>query len=403
MKIVLYSINYFPELTGIGKYVGEMAEWLVMRGHQVRVVTASPYYPGWVISEGYSGCKYSRRKINGVDVFRCPLWVPRKPSGIKRLIHLASFALTSAPAMFLQIFWKPDLVFVVEPPLFCAPFALLTSRLSHAKAWLHVQDFEVDAAFDLGIMNSNIMKNVVHNFEKFLMKRFDKVSTISSKMLEKLGNKGVEKSKTTFFPNWVDTRMIYPISQSSMRANLGILENDIVCLYSGSMGEKQGLEILVDVARLLRNESNVHFVICGNGPARDRLIVLGSDLCNIIWLPLQPIDKLNDLLGIADIHLLAQRADVADLVLPSKLAGMLASGKPVIATANPGTEIALTLSQCGKVVEPGNALTLANAILDLVRDGLGREALGIKGRMYALEYLNMNLVLSRFEKMAKEF
>ncbi|MDQ6953563.1 MAG: hypothetical protein Q9M15_08555 [Mariprofundaceae bacterium] len=89
--------------------------------------------------------------IDGVLVYRCPLYVPAKASGLKRIIHLASFALSSFPIMLKHIFWKPDVVMVIEPPLLCAPMAWLTARLSGAKCWLHIQDFEVDAAFDLGI------------------------------------------------------------------------------------------------------------------------------------------------------------------------------------------------------------------------------------------------------------
>ncbi|RME56373.1 colanic acid biosynthesis glycosyltransferase WcaI, partial [Candidatus Parcubacteria bacterium] len=152
MKVLIYAINYAPELTGIGKYTGEMAEWLAERGHQVRAVTAPPYYPAWKIGEGYSGRRYTREALGGVEVWRCPLYVPSKPTGAKRIVHLASFALSSLPVMLRQIFWKPDMVFVVEPPLFCAPVAWIVARLSGGKCWLHVQDFEVDAAFALGLL-----------------------------------------------------------------------------------------------------------------------------------------------------------------------------------------------------------------------------------------------------------
>jgi len=152
LRILIHGINYFPELTGIGKYTGEMAEWLVSRGHEVRVVTAPPYYPEWRIADGYSAWRYRREARAGVTIWRCPLWVPKKQSGKNRLLHLASFALSSLPVMLSQVFWRPDVVLVVEPPLFCMPTAWLVARLSGAKAWLHIQDFEVDAAFELGLL-----------------------------------------------------------------------------------------------------------------------------------------------------------------------------------------------------------------------------------------------------------
>jgi colanic acid biosynthesis glycosyl transferase WcaI len=123
MKILLYGINFAPELTGIGKYTGEMAAWLVAQGHDVRVVTAPPYYPAWAVSPGYSGRTYRTEDWHGAKVLRCPLWVPSQPGGLKRLLHLASFALSSLPVMLGQVFWRPQVVWVVEPALFCAPTA----------------------------------------------------------------------------------------------------------------------------------------------------------------------------------------------------------------------------------------------------------------------------------------
>ena len=110
MKILLYGINFSPELIGIGKYTGEMAAWLAARGHEVRVVTAPPYYPAWAVSPGYSGRAWRTERWQGVTVLRCPLWVPRKPSGLKRLLHLASFAASSLPVLLAQALWRPQVV-----------------------------------------------------------------------------------------------------------------------------------------------------------------------------------------------------------------------------------------------------------------------------------------------------
>ena len=114
MKILLYGLNFTPELTGIGKYTGELAAWLAARGHAVRVVTAPPYYPAWKIADGFTN-RWGVEDLCGgssLQVWRCPLWVPRQPGGLKRLLHLASFALSSCPVMLRQIFWRPDVVWV---------------------------------------------------------------------------------------------------------------------------------------------------------------------------------------------------------------------------------------------------------------------------------------------------
>src|SRR5450631_134375 len=140
MKILVCSTNFAPEPTGIGKYSGEMASWLAARGHDVRAVAAPPYYPMWRVARNYRWPPYRREQWNGVDVWRAPLWVPKSPSGLTRILHLLSFAVMSFPVMLRQIFWGPDLVIAVAPALICAPIALLTARLSGAQAWLHIQD-----------------------------------------------------------------------------------------------------------------------------------------------------------------------------------------------------------------------------------------------------------------------
>jgi len=169
VKILLYGINFSPELVGIGKYTGEMAAWLASKGHEVRVVTAPPYYPEWKIGAEYAGKGYCREMLDEVQVLRCPLYVPSRATGLKRIVHLASFALSSMPVVLSQVRWRPDIIWVVEPALMCAPTAWLAARSCGAKAWLHVQDFEVDAAFALGLVRSKALKKVVQALESFFI------------------------------------------------------------------------------------------------------------------------------------------------------------------------------------------------------------------------------------------
>lgn len=398
MKILLYGVNFYPELTGIGKYTGEMAAWLAKSGHEVHVVTALPYYPEWKIREEFWGNRYTYEVWNDVKIWRAPLWVPGRPSGLKRLVHLASFAISSFPLMMQHLFWRPDVVWVVEPPILCAPTALFLARLTGSRAWLHVQDFEVDAAFALGLLKGGIAQKCVSAVERWLMRRFDKVSTISQSMVTRASAKGVDLDRIAYFPNWIDLAKIVPLtSASSYRAALGISSKTVVALYSGNMGGKQGLEIMGEAARLLTDLPNLLFVFCGNGAGKSELEQLTKGLPNIRFMNLQPIESLNDLLGLADIHLLPQRADAADLVMPSKLTGMLASGRAIVATASPNTELAGVVSGCGLITPPGDAHAFAEAIAILANDASRRKALGTTGRKYAEMKLSIDQILKNFE------
>lgn len=393
MRILIYSANFAPEPTGIGKYSGEMAWWLAERGHEVRVVAAPPYYPSWKIERKYLWPLFRREQWHGVDVWRAPLWVPHSPSGLTRLLHLLSFAVTSFPVMIWQLVWRPDLVLTVAPAFMCAPTGLLTARLCRAKAWLHIQDFEVDVAFGMGLLKGRLLQRIVLRIERWLLKRFDTVSTISGRMVERLLMKGVVPTHTRYFPNWVDLARIRPTSKRSLRTTLGLTDDAIVVLFSGTLGAKQGLLAIPEAARLLTVRRDIVFVICGEGIMKPELEAAAAGLTNVHIKPLQPSGRLADLLSMADIHLLPQSPDAADLVLPSKLSGMLASGRPVIATCRAETEIGEIVAQCGVVVEPGSVAQLARAIATLADDTGLRVDLGRRARAFAEANFERDAVL----------
>ena len=399
MKILIYGINYAPELTGIGKYTAEMSEALSKVGHDVRVICAPPYYPDWRIAEGFLAFAYNYQTRNGVGISRAPLWVPSRPKGVRRILHLASFAVSSFPIMLRQAFWRPNVVICVAPSLMNAPAAWLVAKLARAHAWLHVQDYEVDAAFNLGMLNGSILKRLALAVERILFQRFDTISTISRKMIERALSKGVARSKIVHFPNWADIEAIHPLATPShMRAELNIPEGAVVALYSGNMGAKQGLEVLADAAVRLAPHEDIIFVFCGNGPTKASIAAGCGDARNCRFLDLQPVERLNDLLNLADIHVLPQRADAADLVMPSKLTGMFSSGRAVIAMANPGTELYDTVFLRGLVVAPGDSVELAAAIERLSANAAERERLGKAGREFAESTLSRDAVLGAFEK-----
>ncbi len=410
----MVSLNFWPELVGVGKYTGEMVAWLAAAGHEVHVIAAPPYYPEWRRGQGWPRFGYRRERINfsqsgfamhgdrrsagEIEAWRCPLYVPRHVTGATRILHLASFALSSFPLMFLESAWRPRAVIAVAPTLLSALGALCVARITGAPAWLHIQDFEVDAAFDMGLLRGGLGRRFVHAWERWLLRRFDRVSTISPIMRERLMQKGVAPERAKLFPNWVDTSSIYPRDEpTAFGSELGIDAGRMVALYSGAMAAKQGLEIVIEAARTLVAEP-IDFVLCGEGPAKARLEAMAQGLVNVRFVPLQPLESLNDLLNLADIHLLPQRSDVADLVMPSKLIGMLASGRPVVATASPETQVARVVEGCGRVVAPGDVGAFAGAIVDLARDGGLRSRLGAVGRARAETEFGRTHILGAFTR-----
>jgi colanic acid biosynthesis glycosyl transferase WcaI len=405
MRILIHCLNFSPEPTGVGKYVGEMADWLALRGHEIHVVTAPPHYPQYRVFDGYSSWRYTLQRDvmagtapKSIEVHRCPVWVPQEPRGWRRILHLASFALSSLPVMIQESTWKPDVVLVLAPTLFCAPTALGVARLSGATSWLHVQDFEVDAAFQLKDFSSAGLKRWVLAIERRILSKFNRVSAISERMVERLYAKGVHPAQAALFPNWVDTAAIFPReTPSPLRRELGIPPEAVVALCSGSMGKKQGLELITEVSRQLSYRSDLQLVFSGEGSYRETLALKTKSLKNVITLPLQPIERLNDLLNLADIHLLPQMADAADLVMPSRLTGMMSSGRPTIATAHPGTQLFRAVQGRGLATTPGDAGSFIAALLRLVDDPILRHQLGDQARKFAVDFLNRDRVLASFE------
>ena len=404
MRIFIVGLNFAPEPTSTGRYTGELAEWLGSAGHSVKVVTAPPYYPAWRISEGYRRWWYQSSDFplprSTLQVVRCPIYVPARPSAARRILHLLSFAISSAPIALTARQWRPDVVLAVAPTLLALPAAWMGARLAGCRLWLHVQDFELGAAQGTGVLKDNLALKLASRWERWCLRRCDRVSTISGPMMDSLKQKGVPETRRVFLPNWADTEGVYSMARADgFRRELGLAADQKVALYAGNMGEKQGLELVVEAARRLSGETGLVFVMAGDGAARRRLAEQSRCLANVKWLPVQPSERLNDLLNLADMHLLPQRADVAELVMPSKLTNMLASGRAVVATASAGMAIHEVVAGhgVGLVVEPGDVEGLAAAVRTLAADAGERARLGRNGRAYAEKYLNKDNILTQLE------
>jgi len=277
----------------------------------------------------------------------------------------------------------------------CVPGALIGGFISRGLIWLHVQDLEVDAAFELGFLRNRILRSLILGIERFLMARVHVTSAVSAAMVATLKRKKIRRTPI-LFQNWVDTDLIFPMGKSPLREQLSSGAS-FLALYSGNLGRKQGLEMIIEVAELLRDRPEVRIVVSGEGVSHQQVAEAAARLPNISLLPLVPFSELNWLLNAADVHLLPQRDEVTDLVMPSKLGGMLASGRPVIAAARPQTQLAEEIVGAGIVVPPGDARAMADAICRLhEQPGLKKE-LSVGARARAIAYWSKRRILCEFE------
>ncbi|MBU0529175.1 WcaI family glycosyltransferase [bacterium] len=400
MKILIYGLHFKPDLIGIGKYTGEMTDWLFDHGHDIRVITAPHYYPEWKLKQRFL---WHKKEHNPYLTWRCPIYVPSQPKGITRLLHLLSFALSSIPIVIKNISWKPDFIVSIEPPFFTTPFAIFFSKITKAKSILHVQDLEIDAAYSLNILKKGFLYKIVKNIERFILNRFNTISTISPMMKKQIVQKGIHKDKIYVLPNWADTENIYPtIDNKYLRNRLSIKPKQKIILYSGNIGEKQNLPNLINVAEKIQADNcNYIFLIIGDGAFKKRLVedVKKRNIFNIVLLPLQPSRDLGALLTMADIHLVMQDKNISDYVLPSKLTNILSAGGVSIISAKQGTQLSQLVKkhEIGYLVEPDSESELYAAIIYLLVNKSQHNAISTNARKYAEKYLSKEKILSDFE------
>lgn len=365
---LIYGINMAPELTGIGKYTGEMAARLAAQGYDVTVVTAYPYYPHWKLDPARPNWRWSTEMWQGVRIIRCPIWVPAAPTAKSRILHLISFALSSAPAvLYAALRHRPETLFVVEPTSLATPMGLLAARLTGAEAWLHVQDLELGAAMKVGLIRRGGIARLAASYYGWTLRSFDRVTTLSNRMRKALASMGRDEHHIDLFPNWVDLEKYKSVDGSALRDELGIGPDAFVALYSGAMGEKQGVDILLDVARLLEDEPDLCIVLCGAGPARARIEARHHEHTNVLLLAPQSEERFIQLLSMADCHLLPQKKGITHYVMPSKLGPMLATGKPIVAQTEEGCEVQWHLSPPSQSVPPDDTVALTEAIRQIAR------------------------------------
>jgi colanic acid biosynthesis glycosyl transferase WcaI len=402
MRILIYSYNYYPEPIGIAPLMTELAEGMVKRGHEVRVVTAMPWYPAGEIAPPYKGKLFYNEIINGVKVQRCYIWTSKKRNLFSRIGFEVSFSCLS----LIQAFngWRPDIILLTVPGLpVCVP-ATIVSGIYNSPIVLNLQDILPDAAFHVGLIKNQKMIKVLKTLEKFAYKTANKISVIADGFTKNIVNKGVSLDKIVEIPNWVDINFIQPLARENnwFRRQYN-LEDKFVVLYSGNIALTQGLETVIDAAERLQHLPEVAVVIVGEQQAIAKLeqYCQQHQVKNVHLLPFQPRKKLPDMLAAADVGLVVQKKNVLDFNMPSKIQVLLASGRAIIASvAATGTAAsAIKRSGGGIVTEPEDSKALAEAIQELYHDRDRAVRLGRQGRNFAEQNYSFEFALDKYEQL----
>lgn len=402
MKILIYSYNYHPEPIGIAPLMTELAEGLVKRGHQVRVITGMPNYPQRRIYDEYQGKWYQTEERNGVTIQRCFLRIKSNPNLIDRLLLELSFVASSLPQAFNG--WRPDVILVTVPPLLVSLPASLLGGIYNCPVVLNVQDILPEAGIRVGLIKNKLMILALEAIEKFAYRASHTISVIADGFVDNLVNKGVPNNKIACIPNWVNLNFISseaPKNNSWRKAHN--LEGKFVVLYSGNIALTQGLETVIKAASRLGHIAEIAFVIAGESKSLERLqkycMSCGAD--NVLLLPLQPREVLPQMLAAADVGLVVQKRNVVSFNMPSKIPLLMASDRPIIGSV-PATGTAakaIRKSGGGIVVSPESPQALADAILKLYENPDLATQLGHQGRKFAIENYAFEKALDSYEQL----
>jgi colanic acid biosynthesis glycosyl transferase WcaI len=400
MKVLIWGINYAPEVTGIAVYNTMMAEALANRQVDVEVVTGFPYYPQWKKNSKDQGTLYRKERAGRVTLHRLIQYVPKQVTARTRMLHELSFVVSS----FLRVLTLPraDVMVVVSPPLLLGAAAWLIRCLKHQPYLLHIQDLQPDAAAGLGMLKQGFLLKALYRLEHFAYQRANCVSGISKGMLRAFEQKGVPASKRYFFPNPVELPEADQMPPRGVfRKRHGIGLDVFVCLYSGNIGHKQGLGILLDAAELLSEQETILILICGDGAARKDLKDKAESrlIDNIHFLPLEPQETFSQLLCDADVCLVPQMRGSGAAFFPSKLLSILAHGRPAVTVSDEESVLAAAqrTGNFGINIHPGDAQGLAKTLVELAADPEARQAYGARGRAYVEQFSAKNVLEDFFQ------
>ena len=406
-RVLLIGGNFHPEPIGIGKYNGEMIDWLAENGYDCTVVTSFPYYPQWQVQEPYTKTsRWFRKEVKyykpyyerNISIYRCPQYVPKTPTGAKRMLNGFTFFISSFFVVFSLLFKKKyDYIISVVPSFETGLLAILYKKIRGGKFLYHIQDLQIDAAKDLNIIKSKPLISFLFGIEKYILKKADVVSSVSSGMMKKVNLKCGREVE--FFPNWVDYKVIFPMTnKKGLKEEFNFKATDKIVLYSGAIGEKQGLENILYAAMSFRHKAHIKFVICGSGPYLKKLHEIKEKLAlaNVFFMSTQPLEKLNRFLNMADLHLVIQKANATDLVMPSKLTNILAvGGVPVVTTIKDSSlHQLINEHKLGLIAAPDDVSSLARAIFKGVTSNTSRYSNNAKE--YAREHFSISNIIARY-------
>ena len=400
---VLILTHYWPPEIGASSHLTfELGETLVELGNTVTVVTGMPSYNMAEVPDRYRGRLTYEEEMNGMRVLRVATGVSHSRSKVRRgLEHLSITPLYTWRALGVR---NVNVVYTVSPPLTMGIAAWAAARWHGTKCCLGVQDLFPQSPIDLGLMRSPFVIGCFKALERMAYSAAGAITVHSDGNRDHILARGVPSGRVHSIPNWVDTEAIRPGDRmNAFRKELGLGESGFVVSFAGTMGWSQGLDTVVEAARLLAGEPNLTFLLVGDGTERERLRQMAGHLANVRFVPMQPKEKYAEVLAASDACLVALRPEDLTPVVPSKLLTIMAAGRPVLASLPLMGDAPKIVndSRAGIVAPAGDPAALADAVRALRQNPARSAHFGQNGREYAVRHFSRPACIRQFEQVLR--
>lgn len=408
--ILLLTLVFAPDGVSTSVLMTELASDLHALGHTVTVLTTTPHYnvepearERQPLARMWGGLLY-HSTYNDIPVYHAA--IPVKGSRVSaRLLDYLRFHLISALAGLLKL--KPfDLILAPSPPLTIGLEAWFLSLVKRAPFIYNVQEIYPDVAVSLGVLKNPRVIAWMERLERFTYARASVVSVISEKFRLRLLQKGVPPAKLRVIPNFVDTTFASPGERRNPFSAAHHLDGRFVVLYAGNIGLTQGFETILAAARQLQDIPDLTFLIVGDGTRRAWLEAeLARDPAhNVRLLPYQPRSAVPNLYATGDLCLVPLKKGTAQETFPSKIYTIMASGRPVLVSADPGSELEAIVEQsgCGWAVPPDDADRMAGAIREAYANRQEAATRGANGRAYVVAHYSRQAVVQQYDALIRE-
>jgi putative colanic acid biosynthesis glycosyltransferase WcaI len=412
LNVMILSLVFPPDRVSTAEIMADLAEDLRDRGHAVTVLTTIPHYnpdDGGAAAERqplrpYWSWLLQRSEYHGIPVYHAA--IPAKtPSVVQRILGWIGFHAVSTLAGVISVA-RPDVILVPSPPLSIGLSAWIIAVLRRARFVYNVQEIYPDIAVNLGALKNKSAISVLEALERFVYRKAAAVTVIAARMRDRLVAKGVPAEKVHVIPNFVDLGRLTPVPRDNEFSKRLHLENTFSVTYAGNMGPAQGLDIVIEAARLLsESDGNIRFLLIGEGMLREPLASSADTLPlkNVSVLPYQPNSMMPAIYCASDICLVPQAAATGSDAIPSKVYRIMAAARPLVAVTDPQSDLAglVRQAQCGVVVEPGDAARLAGVVRQAIENRAEWEAMGLRGRAHVAGHYSREVVSANYDALIR--